>query len=473
MNSSFNFDFMANVAGPSSSRISHLSPTQAASQVGKDSPRPFKFPNLVEEGGLPQVNMCSVSSAWLDSQDSYKGCASLPYGLEQPGMQSDASGGMLQSLAFDFAGSKFSYGKQQTATGSLWNESRGGAYWAGNGGLEAPSFGLHEGFDTAAEYFPQEASGSEFDQKCADLSPLSYTYEYGFLPAEDAARVDDPFFFPASAANRTARLPVAYPFDIALPTAMSIPLPDLEPSGVYEDESVPAMTAPQAINPPEMLSAMGGPKRYHAEDEDASDAPRPAKKARTLRAETRTTSTRPATAKRVKSRARKPIAAARHASPVAGPSNIPRTAAEETNVIEDPDDHPGHTSQGTEAMEGRTKRDRRTKAQVAAVTRTDLQTVPCPVEGCETRFDPLTHDANRDHLKGHYAEGALDAKASLPCLWTDCEARPAGTRLITHLHEKHRGSTGTPGEEAQRLAVIVRRRNQPLPGSMFLIMVAR
>lgn len=44
MNSPFNFDFMANVAGPSSSRISHLSPTQAASQVGKDSPRPFKIP---------------------------------------------------------------------------------------------------------------------------------------------------------------------------------------------------------------------------------------------------------------------------------------------------------------------------------------------------------------------------------------------------------------------------------------------
>lgn len=345
----------------------------------------------------------------------------------------------VQSLAFDFAGSTFSYGKQQTATGSLWNESRGGAYWAGNGGLEAPSFGLHEGFDTAAEYFPQEASGSEFDQKCADLSPLSYTYEYGFLPAEDAARVDDPSFFPASAANRTARLPVAYPFDIALPTAISIPLQDLEPSGVYEDESVPAMTAPQAINPSEMLPAMGGPKRCHAEDEDASDAPRPAKKARTLRAETRTTSTHPATAKRVKTRVRKSIAVARAASPVAGPSNIPMAAAEGTEFGEHPDDHDAHTSQGTEAMEGRTKRDRRTKAQVAAVTRTDLQKVPCPVNGCETKFDPLTHDANRDHLKGHYAEGALDAKASHPCLWTDCEARPVGTRLITHLHEKHVG----------------------------------
>lgn len=88
---------------------------------------------------------------------------------------------------------------------------------------------------------------------------------------------------------------------------------------------------------------------------------------------------------------------------------------------------------------GRTKRDRRTKAQVAAVTRTDLPKVSCPVESCETMFDPLTHDPNRDHPKRHYAEGALNVKASLPCLRTDCEARKAETRMMTDVHEHHVG----------------------------------
>lgn len=111
----------------------------------------------------------------------------------------------------------------------------------------------------------------------------------------------------------------------------------------------------------------------------------------------------------------------------------------EPNAGDNSDDNKDPACHGAEATKERTKRDRRTKAQVAAVTRTDRPKVSCLVEGCETMFDPLTHDANRDHPKRHYAEGALDVKASLPCLWTDCEARKAGTRMITHVHEHHAG----------------------------------
>lgn len=190
---------------------------------------------------------------------------------------------------------------------------------------------------------------------------------------------------------------------------------------------------------------MSSSKRLHAEfNEDPSDAPHPTKKAKAPRGKVRAAPIRRAVTKR--SCAGKPVAAARAAPPVAGSTNLARAAVDlnEPDAGDNSDDDKDPACHGTEATK-RTKRDGRTKAQVVAVTRTDLLKVSCscPVEGCETMFDSLTHDANRHHLKRHYAKGALDVKASLPCLWTDCEARNAGTRMITHVHEHHMGRAGS------------------------------
>ncbi|KAL1938864.1 hypothetical protein VTO73DRAFT_11244 [Trametes versicolor] len=185
-------------------------------------------------------------------------------------------------------------------------------------------------------------------------------------------------------------------------------------SGSYEDAPAPATTAPQTIHSAEIPTSMSDSKCPHTEDGNSSDAPRQAKKAKAPRGQARATAAGQAVAKR--SRARKAVAATR-----AGPP-----------------------------------RNRRTKAQVAAVTRTDLPKVPCPIEGYLIMFDPLTHDANRDRLKFHYPVGALDSSESLPCLWTECmmqegkgnrkswtKTRKPGNKMITHLHQDHVGRAHT------------------------------
>ncbi|KAL1938877.1 hypothetical protein VTO73DRAFT_11257 [Trametes versicolor] len=188
---------------------------------------------------------------------------------------------------------------------------------------------------------------------------------------------------------------------------------------------------------------MGDRKRLRTEEQDTSDAHRLAKKHKGPRVETQSTPPRRTSAR--KNRARKLVAAP--SLPVAGPSNLRSAAADQdaASVYEsDPDedtdrDTKDYAPDGTGTATTRTKRARRTKDQIKAVTRTDLPKIHCPVEGCETMFDPLTHDANRDHLERHYETGALDGKASLSCLWTECEKTPIGTKMITHLHEHHVG----------------------------------
>lgn len=212
---------------------------------------------------------------------------------------------------------------------------------------------------------------------------------------------------------------------------MYIPLPDVRPSGSYEDAPGPASTAPETNDYAEIPISMSGSKRPHTENEGPSDAPHPTKTAKAPQGKARAAPIRRAVTKR--SRADKPVAAARAAPPVAGSSNLARAAVDrnEPDAGDKSDDDKDPACIGIEARETRTKRDRRTKAQVAAVTQTGLPKISCPVEGCETMSDPLTHDANREHLKTHYDPGALDAKASLPCVWSGCEERKAGTRKIT------------------------------------------
>ncbi|EIW55979.1 uncharacterized protein TRAVEDRAFT_50469 [Trametes versicolor FP-101664 SS1] len=225
-------------------------------------------------------------------------------------------------------------------------------------------------------------------------------------------------------------------------------------SGSYED--APATTAPQTIHSSEISTSMTDSKRPHTEDGNSSDAPHQAKKAKAPRGQARATAAGQAVTKR--SRARKAVAATRAGPPVAGPSNLPgaRARRSETDMEEDSEADDAHASHGMEATAGRTKRDRRTKAQVVAVTRTDLPKVSCPIEGCLIMFDPLTHDANRDHLKLHYPVGALDSSESLLCLWTECmmqegkgkrkwwtKTRKPGNKMITHLHQDHVGRAYT------------------------------
>lgn len=188
---------------------------------------------------------------------------------------------------------------------------------------------------------------------------------------------------------------------------------------------------------------MGDHKLLWTEEQDTSDAPRLAKKHKGFRVANQSTPPRRSAAR--KNRARKPVADA--SSPVAGPSNIRRTVADrkaaplyQSGSDADADfDSEDHLPNGSGTVATRTKRARRTKDQVKAVTGTDLPQVHCPVDGCETMFDPLTHDSKREHLERHYETGALDGKASLSCLWTWCEKTPIGTKMITHLHEHHVG----------------------------------
>ncbi len=172
------------------------------------------------------------------------------------------------------------------------------------------------------------------------------------------------------------------------------------------------------VCPAQVTMPTGHGKRSCADEKDTPATPHPTKKAKAPRGESRAAPSRRATTKNSASQS---VAVSNAALPVAGPSNLRRSAPEteavpvdELDSDSDTDDDDNHAHAGTGSAGKRTKLDRRTKVQVASVTRKDLLKNPCPVKGCETMLDPSTHDANRENLKLHYPSGALDVKASLP-----------------------------------------------------------
>ncbi|EIW55969.1 uncharacterized protein TRAVEDRAFT_22364 [Trametes versicolor FP-101664 SS1] len=290
----------------------------------------------------------------------------------------------------------------------------------------------------------------EHEQEHAEAIPQPYTFDYSYLPAEVPVQATD-HALPSSRLevpdtnSRTARFWPVPPFGMALttgmapstgmayPAEMSYPLLEAGPSGLPEDVLVPSTPPPQTVDLVQQSWLMGDRKRLLTEEQDTSDAPRLAKKHKGPRVETQSTPPRRTSAR--KNRARKLVAAP--SLPVAGPSNLRSAAADqdaasvyESDPNEDTDrDRKDYAPDGTGTATTRTKRARRTKDQIKAVTRTDLPKIHCPVEGCETMFDPLTHDANRDHLERHY-ETELQVGVGV---------------------ESERGSAAALGEEAQEL----------------------
>lgn len=360
---------------------------------------------------------------------------------------------------------------QSAASWNSWNEPGGSGVDIGN--LQAKTFDF-QGPDNASRFDPglvdfdfplsRDPLRVEPEQEHAEAIPHPYTFDYSFPLAEVPAQATDhplppsgleapdtsshpTHFWPAPPFDMILPTGAALPTGMALATGTSYPLLEAGPSGSPEDVLTPATPPPQTVDIAQLSRPMRNHKRLLAEEEDISDVPRLAKKRKGPRVERQSTTPRRTAAR--KNRAPKPIAAVRVtlSRAVAGPSNFGRAVADseaaslyELGSDEEADfDSEDHLPNGSGTATTRTKRARRTKDQVKAVTRTDLQEVHCPVDGCETMFDPLTHDANRKHLERHYETGALDGKASLSCLWTWCEKTPIGTKMITHLHEHHVG----------------------------------
>lgn len=365
-----------------------------------------------------------------------------------------SSARFVQSSAFDAGVGGYTLDDDLCLIDGAWNEPYWSAYGADLETLDVgiPSYDLHSheenGFVLEAGDIvddPLQGYLPEHEQEASGLLPFPFTYDHSSLPADIVAQVDShPTMrspFPAPTMSHGPQFPPAHAFNIASPSILSVPLPEAESCGRIED-------APQTVMP------LGDGKRSREEEEDTPRTPRPSKKSKGLRSVSRTTPSRPVAENH---RASRTVAVPRPASPVAGPSNLRGAVSEpvdESDADSDTDNDEDHAHDGTGAAGIRTKRARRTKVQVAAVTRTDLQKVHCPVNGCTTMFDPLTHDANRKHLKLHYPEGALDNNASLPCLWAGCmmrkgkgkpwtQTRKPGTTMITHLHKDHVGRAYT------------------------------
>ncbi|EIW55962.1 uncharacterized protein TRAVEDRAFT_50452 [Trametes versicolor FP-101664 SS1] len=455
-----------NFAVSTSSSAPHSSQSRSTRDERDSLHRP-RFSDWMGEGSLDQPESHLLDASFSDQaehDEGYSSSASLSTLSEQYGTQGDEGGSIIQSSAFDADGSGYTHYRHLSLTDGVGDEPDWSAYGADFWTLDAgiPSYdlpGYEENnfvLETGAVvdhllhgYLP------EHQQEGPDLLPLPFEYDYSTRPAEVVARINShpstSFPFPSSTTGRGPQSPLAHAFDTAPRTIMSAPLPQAGPSGLIED-------APPMVNPAQPTMQLGGGKRLRSEEDTPRTPPRPSKKSKGPRSMSRTTPTRPVVEANRASRA---VAAPRPASPVAGPSNFRGSAAEtDESAVDDSDadsevdDDSDHADDETAATGMCTKRARRTKAQVAAVTRTDLQKVHCPVDGCTTMFDPLTHDANRNHLKLHYPEGALDNNASLPCLWAGCmmrkgkgkpwtQTRKPGTTMITHLHKDHVGQAYT------------------------------
>lgn len=371
----------------------------------------------------------------------------------------------FQSPAYDASEYGLTGYDNAPLAGGPWDDPEWNAYGTAIGGLEAADIHYALPDRDVNRFVPEAGSVAEnllrgnlsenYGLKGEGQLPPADMYDFSSRPAEIVASIEaHPSMHsshPAPTLSRGPRFSPAYPSDIALPAVMPIPLPEAGPFERTEGASA-------TIDDAQLRIPRGDSKRPRAEEEDRADEIRPSKKPKAPRVQSRKTPLRRAATK--EDLASEALASTRAAPPVAGPSNLHsaavRTDAEPVDESDsdsdaDKNDNP---HDGTRATGNRTKRSRRTKVQVAALTRTDLPKVSCPVQGCATMFNPLTHDANRGHLKLHYPEGALDKSASLPCLWAGCmmqegkgkpwkPTRKPGTTMITHLHQAHVGRAYT------------------------------
>ncbi|KAI0353347.1 hypothetical protein OH77DRAFT_621829 [Trametes cingulata] len=117
--------------------------------------------------------------------------------------------------------------------------------------------------------------------------------------------------------------------------------------------------------------------------------------------------------------------------PVAGPS---RTRSEVRAVKPATPRHDGGSGA---AGAPPTKRFRRTKAQVKALT-LDLPPVPCPVPGCRAYLYPTRRNDTGKHLEVHYGDEAFNRTEELACLW-GCAKRVRGKLMLSHVCSEHVG----------------------------------
>ncbi|OJT02554.1 hypothetical protein TRAPUB_6922 [Trametes pubescens] len=220
---------------------------------------------------------------------------------------------------------------------------------------------------------------------------VALPYARLLLPARGGYRANQRLCLhtPSILASRGPRFPLAYSFDIAPSTVIPVPLPEVGTSGRIEH-------APQTVDSSQATaSALERTKRtLQPHLVQLKWLTRPEGIAEN----------HPPTAPRRNSRASPSVAVSNTASPVAGPPNLRRAspgteaaAVDESDSESDTGDDDDHAHAGTGSGGKRAKRELRTKVQVASVTRKDLPKSPCPVQGCETMFDLLTHD-----LKRHY-----------------------------------------------------------------------
>ncbi len=202
----------------------------------------------------------------------------------------------------------------------------------------------------------------DYEQECAELVNLTYTFDYFFLPAEVLARATDQALPPShlqtpTTGSRAAPFPSAYPFNMPRPTDMSYPFQEVNSSSLPEGMPAPATPLPSTTDPAQLSGPMSNFKHPRAEEEDSPDAPRLAKKRKVVIRESRATLPRQAAARR--NRAPKPVAAARAQAtpPAAGLSNLSRAAenleavsVDESDSNEDTDtDDNDHAHDGTGA----------------------------------------------------------------------------------------------------------------------------